>query len=116
MVLIAVYWYLAIKENKKRDASGILEGFDHAYEDDLTDKKVCKTLETLGCFFFDRTRLILSSESTISLYDLKDISKISAIYSTWYSQFMLLEFTKRPTHLHEVLLRIYEPCFVLETC
>ncbi|EON61054.1 hypothetical protein W97_00265 [Coniosporium apollinis CBS 100218] len=39
MVLIAVYWYLAVMENKKRDASGIPEGFDHAYEDDLTDKK-----------------------------------------------------------------------------
>lgn len=25
--------------NRKRDAAGIMEGFDHAYDDDLTDKK-----------------------------------------------------------------------------
>jgi hypothetical protein len=40
MVLIVIYRFLAIRENKKRDAAGILEGFDHAYEDDVTDKKV----------------------------------------------------------------------------
>lgn len=40
MALVAVYWVLAYRENKKRDASGIMEGFDHAFEDDLTDKKV----------------------------------------------------------------------------
>ncbi|KIW95440.1 uncharacterized protein Z519_04024 [Cladophialophora bantiana CBS 173.52] len=37
-VLTIIYRYLCILENKKRDKSGILEGFDHAYEDDLTDK------------------------------------------------------------------------------
>jgi hypothetical protein len=40
MVLIVIYRFLAIRENRKRDAAGILEGFDHAYEDDITDKKV----------------------------------------------------------------------------
>ena len=40
MVLIGSYWLIAVMENKKRDKSGILEGFDHAYEDDLTDRKV----------------------------------------------------------------------------
>lgn len=45
MVLIGAYWFLAFMENKKRDKSGILEGFDHAYEDDLTDKKVCNALK-----------------------------------------------------------------------
>jgi hypothetical protein len=27
-------------ENKKRDSTGTLEGFENAYEDDLTDRKV----------------------------------------------------------------------------
>lgn len=27
-------------ENKKRDDAGIVEAFDNAYDDDLTDKKV----------------------------------------------------------------------------
>jgi len=47
MVLIGSYWLIAVMENKKRDKSGILEGFDHAYEDDLTDKKVSILLEQI---------------------------------------------------------------------
>lgn len=39
-VLSMVYRFYCIWENKKRDKSGQLEGFDHAYEDDLTDRKV----------------------------------------------------------------------------
>ncbi|OBT73466.1 hypothetical protein VF21_07296 [Pseudogymnoascus sp. 05NY08] len=39
MALIAIYWYLAIRDNNIRDEAGIPEGFDHAYEDDLTDRK-----------------------------------------------------------------------------
>lgn len=31
------FWCVAI--NKKRDKTGVLEGFEHAYEDDSTDKK-----------------------------------------------------------------------------
>ncbi|KAF2199486.1 MFS transporter [Delitschia confertaspora ATCC 74209] len=33
------YRYICIRENKRRDKSGVMEGFEHAYEDDLTDKK-----------------------------------------------------------------------------
>jgi MFS transporter, ACS family, DAL5 transporter family protein len=36
-----VYRFVCIWENKKRDATGIMEGTDNAFEDDLTDKKVC---------------------------------------------------------------------------
>lgn len=39
-VLVVVYRFVCIWDNKKRDEVGIMEGFDHAYEDDLTDKKV----------------------------------------------------------------------------
>ena len=38
--LSVVYRYLALWENKKRDKSGVLENFEHAYDDDLTDTKV----------------------------------------------------------------------------
>lgn len=37
-ILIIVYRYLCIWENKKRDKMGV-EAFDNAYQDDLTDKK-----------------------------------------------------------------------------
>ncbi|KEF54825.1 uncharacterized protein A1O9_09267 [Exophiala aquamarina CBS 119918] len=35
-----LYRFICIWQNKRRDQSGILEGYDHAYEDDVTDKKV----------------------------------------------------------------------------
>jgi MFS family permease len=37
-LLIIVYRYVCIWENKRRDKTGTMEGFEHAYEDDLTDK------------------------------------------------------------------------------
>ena len=39
--LALVYRYLCIWENKQRDREGIMEAFEHAYEDDVTDRKVC---------------------------------------------------------------------------
>jgi hypothetical protein len=39
-VLSMVYRFYCIRENKKRDKTGIMEGFEHAYEDDMTDRKV----------------------------------------------------------------------------
>ncbi|KAF2186120.1 MFS general substrate transporter [Zopfia rhizophila CBS 207.26] len=39
-LLALVYRGVCIWENRRRDRAGILEGFEHAYEDDLTDKKV----------------------------------------------------------------------------
>ncbi|KAK1487338.1 allantoate permease [Colletotrichum cuscutae] len=39
-VLGLVYRFVCIWYNNKRDRAGIMEGFDHAYEDDLTDMKV----------------------------------------------------------------------------
>jgi hypothetical protein len=38
-VLAVVYRYVCIWENHRRDKVGTMEGFDHAYEDDLTDMK-----------------------------------------------------------------------------
>lgn len=39
-VLAIAYRLMCMWTNKRRDKAGIMEGFDHAYEDDLTDKKV----------------------------------------------------------------------------
>jgi hypothetical protein len=39
-VLALVYRYLSMWENKRRDKAGIMEDYEHAYEDDLTDMKV----------------------------------------------------------------------------
>ncbi|KAL2129716.1 hypothetical protein VTI74DRAFT_7415 [Chaetomium olivicolor] len=36
--LILVYRFVCLSINKSRDKAGIMEGFDHAYQDDLTDK------------------------------------------------------------------------------
>jgi hypothetical protein len=38
-ILTIVYRYVCIWDNHKRDKSGTMEGFDHAYQDDLTDMK-----------------------------------------------------------------------------
>lgn len=38
--LAVVYRYVCVWDNRRRDKTGITEGFDHAYEDDLTDIKV----------------------------------------------------------------------------
>lgn len=37
-VLSMVYRFICISENKRRDNAGTAEAYDHAYEDDLTDK------------------------------------------------------------------------------
>lgn len=39
-VLAIVYRFICVWENRRRDKTGTLEGFEHAYEDDLTDKTV----------------------------------------------------------------------------
>ncbi|KDN64778.1 putative allantoate permease [Colletotrichum sublineola] len=38
-VLALVYRFVCIWQNNKRDKAGVAEGYDHAYEDDLTDLK-----------------------------------------------------------------------------
>lgn len=40
MFLAVGYRLLCVWENARRDKTGIMEGFEHAYEDDLTDMKV----------------------------------------------------------------------------
>lgn len=43
-VLALLYRCLCMVENKQRDKAGIMEGFDDAFNDDLTDKKVRFTM------------------------------------------------------------------------
>lgn len=38
--MVGLYGLKCAWDNRKRDKSGIMEGFEHAYEDDLTDLKV----------------------------------------------------------------------------
>ncbi|KIW30462.1 uncharacterized protein PV07_06204 [Cladophialophora immunda] len=58
VILTLTYRYVCKRDNRKRDAAGITEGFDHAYDDDMTDK--------LGT-----NKAVLRSEPTISLYLLR---------------------------------------------
>lgn len=37
--LAIVYRFVCVWENRKRDKAGTPEGYEHAYEDDLTDRK-----------------------------------------------------------------------------
>lgn len=37
---MVVYRYLCVWDNHRRDKTGVMEAYEHAYEDDLTDKKV----------------------------------------------------------------------------
>lgn len=37
--LIIVYRFVCVWDNRRRDKAGTMEGFDHAYEDDSTDRK-----------------------------------------------------------------------------
>lgn len=39
-LLVLVYRIICSLENRRRDKMGTVEGFEHAYEDDLTDKMV----------------------------------------------------------------------------
>lgn len=39
-ILILVYRFVCVWENRKRDLSGTAEGYENAYQDDLTDKTV----------------------------------------------------------------------------
>lgn len=41
-MLAMIYRCICLYINRKRDKSGVMEGFEHAYEDDLTDVKVGK--------------------------------------------------------------------------
>ncbi|KAJ4116064.1 hypothetical protein NW760_009017 [Fusarium oxysporum] len=38
IMLALLYRFFVTRENEKRDAAGFSESFDHAFEDDLTDK------------------------------------------------------------------------------
>ncbi|KAH8696466.1 MFS transporter [Talaromyces proteolyticus] len=38
VVLVIVYRFFCVWENKKRDKAGIMEGYEHAYDDDFTDR------------------------------------------------------------------------------
>lgn len=40
VLLMVVYRYLCVWDNHQRDKTGVMEAYEHAYEDDLTDKKV----------------------------------------------------------------------------
>lgn len=39
-VLGLVYRFVCVWDNRKRDLFGVMEGFDGAFNDDLTDRKV----------------------------------------------------------------------------
>lgn len=39
-ICMLVYRFVCVWDNEKRDQSGTVEAYEHAYEDDFTDKKV----------------------------------------------------------------------------
>lgn len=73
MALIAIYWYLAVRDNDIRDEAGIPEGFDHAYEDDLTDRKVGHLLSPWPIRLC-RSRLTIFLEPAIPVHNIENWS------------------------------------------
>lgn len=39
-VIVLIYRFICVWENRRRDDSGTSEGYENAYQDDLTDKTV----------------------------------------------------------------------------
>lgn len=60
-LLAIVYRYVCMWENKRRDKN-CAEAYDHAYEDDLTDRKVC--IDRQGA---EGVMLIVLAEPTVPL-------------------------------------------------
>lgn len=50
-VVTLIYRFVCVWKNGKRDDSGIPEGYEHAYQDTLTDKTVSVGLGHLSDFF-----------------------------------------------------------------
>jgi len=66
MALSMFYRFLCIRENRKRDEAGTLEAFDHAYEDDLTDKTVSVPLCTLRSCSNGRARRYMNDLTSLA--------------------------------------------------
>lgn len=67
LTLAVIYRYYSLWENKRRDRDGVMEAFDHAFEDDLTDKKVSFSWALLS---LEMVVLTVMLESAVSLYHL----------------------------------------------
>ncbi len=71
--LSIVYRFVCVWENKKRDKAGTAEAFEHAYEDDLTDKTVCWP-NFVSCR--RRHPLMLLPEPSVQVYPVKTRSGV----------------------------------------
>lgn len=65
-VLALAYRYICVWHNRCRDGAGIMESFEHAYEDDVTDKKVLR-IPLQNC----TSANMIYTESSISLFSLR---------------------------------------------
>jgi hypothetical protein len=67
-VTVIIYRYICVWQNNKRDKAGIAEAFDHAYEDDLTDLKVCNHIQS---HLFEPFRLHYRIEPAVQICSLR---------------------------------------------
>lgn len=84
-LLVLVYRLVCVWHNRQRDKAGILEGFDHAYEDDLTDLKVSPYDETVLCgpgLLTPRFR-IRSSDISCRQRKVQQCDRTVVVYSEW---------------------------------
>lgn len=72
-LLALVYRFVCIWENKRRDEKGVPEGFDHAYEDDLTDMKVRLLIATFWKLVTRNLTDTIWLESPIPLRAMKSV-------------------------------------------
>lgn len=48
-ITVLIYRLVCVFENRKRDQSGTVEGYENAYQDDLTDRTVSARANLLIC-------------------------------------------------------------------
>jgi hypothetical protein len=80
-VVMLIYRFVCVRENRKRDDSGVPEGYEHAYQDDLTDKSVSVGLGLSNSCFIDTFTNFISFRTHNSgiFYDLGSIHNIKDI-------------------------------------
>ena len=65
-LLVIVYRYVCIWDNRKRDKAGTAEGFENAYQDDFTDKTV--SIQTPMVNWFSFRLMLFPIECSVPVY------------------------------------------------
>lgn len=99
-LIMLVYRFVCVWENRKRDQSGTAEGFENAYQDDLTDKTVStECFALLVRFQFSRAvlryslcaRLTSSPEPPVQVHSVDEYVNLVSIAFSSVLQYDILQ-------------------------